>query len=453
MQYGAGALLVAWMWGGALPASSSFAGNAAAVPKGLQQFYDRKEYQKVLEELAKLDQETAAAPDIRRLKVRSLLGVGNPKEALGEYDKFSEVLKRDDPALLREVAIGFIVVLMKDMREQMRGAAYSALKEIGAREALPYLEDGLTDGSGVVRALVVEGLSLTEEGRRSPKLVKALDDQAGMVKAAALKALGRTKNPGVRPLLEQGLKDEQGAVQLAAAAGLVSLGHTKYWDQIRRTAGAMNPEERASALRLLGELKDPRAFPVLVEALKHPQPSVRGAAAAALGDLGMSGAVRELETLLKDKIPAVRTSAAVSLGELGDKSAVPALKEAMEEGNPVVQAAAVSALLRLNEPFRSVASVVRHLVQQQDPGSRSAAGRALGRAEGNNVEAAVGFLEVLLQDPIPRPRIAAARSLGHIGGENVLPLLKQKLHDEDDAVRATAAGALVHILNKRGSGK
>ena len=436
------------LWSSAMPVTEVCAARPAVVPREVQNLYEKKEYQRALEELAKLDQDTAAAPDIRRLKVRSLVGLGNPKEALEEYDKLYSVLKQDDQLLLREVALGFIIVMMKDMREQMRGAAYSALKEIGAREALPYLEDGLTDGSGVVRALVVEALSLTEEGRRSPKLAKALDDQAGMVKAAALKALGRTKNPSVRPLLEQGLKDELSAVQLAAAAGLFSLGQTKYWDQIRQIAGSMNPEERAAALRVLGELKDSRALPILVEALKNPQPSVRGAAAAALGDLGMPEAVPELKVMLKDKIPAVRTSSAVSLGELGDKSAIPALKEALEQGNPVVQAAAVSALLRLNEPFGSVASVVRRLSQQQDPGTRAAAGRALGRAEGKNVEAAVGFLEGLLEDPIPRPRIAAARSLGHIGGDDVLPLLKQKLHDEDDAVRATVAGALVHIMNK-----
>jgi hypothetical protein len=31
--------------------------------------------------------------------------------------------------VLREVALGFILVMVKDMREQMRGAAYTALKK------------------------------------------------------------------------------------------------------------------------------------------------------------------------------------------------------------------------------------------------------------------------------------------------------------------------------------
>jgi HEAT repeat protein len=53
-----------------------------------------------------------------------------------------------------------------------------------------------------------------------------------------------------------------------------------------------------------------------------------------------------------------------------------------------------------------------------------------------------------LRDPIPRPRIAAARALGQIGGADVLPILKAALHDEDDAVRATAGGAIARVIGQ-----
>jgi HEAT repeat protein len=222
------------------------------------------------------------------------------------------------------------------------------------------------------------------------------------------------------------------------------------WDQVRAAVSAANPEERATALRLLGDLKDDRGLAVLLDAMRDPQPSVRGAAASALGDLGKVEGLAALEQALTDKIPAVRTSAAISLGELRDKRSVPLLKQALSDPNPVVQAAVLSALLRMGEPIRDMMGAVEGLFQQQDPGTRSAVAKALGRAQGKSGEVAVGILSDILSDPIPRPRIAAARSLGQIGGDTVVPILKRVLHDEDDAVRAAAGGALGRALNRSG---
>src|SRR5262252_2611169 len=160
-------------------AGSVFAASSS-VPRELQSAYDGKQYQRVIDEMVKLSPEQRAVPDVRRIAIRSLLKLGNPKDALMEYDQLEATLKREDPALLHDVALGFVVVLLKDMREQMRGAAYTALKEIDPEEALPYFEDGLSDGSGPVRVLAIEGLGRSQAGRRSPKLRTALEDQAGI---------------------------------------------------------------------------------------------------------------------------------------------------------------------------------------------------------------------------------------------------------------------------------
>jgi vesicle coat complex subunit len=249
-------------------------------------------------------------------------------------------------------------------------------------------------------------------------------------------------------LLENALKDDLPVVRLAAAGALYHTGQKAMWDRARAAASAANPEERATALRLLGELKDGRGLAVLLEAIKDPQPSARGAAAAALGELGQPEGLTAVEQALQDKIPAVRTSAAISLGELGDRRAASSLKQALSDPNPVVQAAALSALLRMGESIESVTAVVHRLLQEQDPGIRSALAKALGRAQGKSHPAAIDVLNEMLADPIPRPRIAAARSLGQIGGNAVVPMLKHALHDDDDAVRSAAGGALGRVLNK-----
>ncbi|GMV52042.1 MAG: HEAT repeat protein [Nitrospira sp. OLB3] len=426
-------------WGGAGMAS-------AASLKEVQAAFDRKQYQEAVDLADRTANEKAASPDVRRIKTRSLIFLGKPKDALIEYEKLEQDLKREDRTLLRDVALGFVYVLVKDMREQMRGAAYTALKDVDSPETIPALEDGLSDGSGLVRALAAEALGKLEAGRRSPRLRNALEDQAGMVKAAVLKVLGKSGDRSVIPLLEQALKDEQVLVRLAAAGSLYHTGRTAMWETVRQAAAAQNPEERATALRLVGDLKDARGLPILQEAITSTQPSVRGAAAAALGELGKVQGIPALEQALEDKIPAVKTSAAISLGELGVKDSLGALRKALTDPNPVVKAAVVSALLRVGEPFDTVANDLYDLAQNNDPGTRSAVAKAVGRARGSNRQAAVEFLSGMLKDPIPRPRIAAARALGQIGGTDLLPILKAALHDEDDAVRATVGGAIARIL-------
>ncbi len=414
--------------------------------KEAQAAFDKKQYQEALDLLEQVMQEHGSQPEMRRLKVRSLIFLGKPKDALVEYERHEQELKQEDRPLLKDVSLGFIYALVKDMREQMRGAAYTALKDVDSPETIPALEDGLSDGSGLVRALAAEALGKLDAGRRSPRLRNALEDQAALVKATVVKVLGKSNDRSVIPLLEKALKDDQPAVRLAAAGALYHAGQTDMWDRIQKAAAAPNPEERATALRMVGDLKDARGLSILLEAMTSPQPSVRGAAASALGDLGKVQGISALEKALDDKIPAVKTSAAISLGELGVRESLTALRKSLGDQNPVVKAAVVSALLRVEEPFEAVGGALYELAQNNDPGTRSAAGKAAGRAHGPNTPAAVEFLAGLLKDPIPRPRIAAARALGQIGGLEVLPILKAALHDEDDAVRATVGAAIVRIM-------
>jgi HEAT repeat protein len=366
---------------------------------------------------------------------------------LAEYDQLTAGLMRDDVPLLREVAMGFIVVMMKDMREQMRGAAYTALKEVDSDETVPLFEDGLSDGSGPVRVLAVEGLGRSAAGRKSPKLRTALDDQAGLVKARVVKVLGRSGDPSVVPLIEAAAKDELNTVRIAAYGSLIRLGRKDAWEQLRQAADAPNPEDRAEALRVMADLKDERGAALMKDLLTYKQPSVRGAAARGLGHLGKKEARSQVEALLRDPVPAVREAAASSLADMAAHESIPALTQALQDGTFSVRAAAAAALLQLGQPFDTVGSTLRSLTQQNDMGARAAAAHALGKATKPNVAGATSLLGSLLADPLPGPKIVAVRSLGHIGDRTVLPALIDALHDENDAVRTTSGGAILHILS------
>jgi HEAT repeat protein len=420
------------------------------VPKEIQRAYDERDYQKTVEEIDKLDPEKSAAPDVLRLKIRALLKLANPNDALAEYGKLETSLRKEDVPLLREVALSFIVVLLKDMREQMRGAAYTALKEVDSDEMVPYFEDGLSDGSGPVRMLAVEGLGRSIKGRKSKRLRDALDDQAGLVKARIVRTLGKAGDPSLIPLLETAATDELASVRIEAYGALIRLGRTEAWNDLWKYIEASNPEVRAEAIRTIADLKDQRGAPVMVELMSDKQPSVRAAAARGVGHLGKLEARGQIERLLKDPVPAVRESAAASLAELGGTESVPALTQALNDGALTVRAAVVAALLELSQPYERVASTVLALARQNDAAARSAVAFALGKATKANRADAVDVLANLAADPLPGPKTLAIRSLGRVGDSDLVPFLKEALHDTNEAVRATAAGALLHILPVKG---
>lgn len=419
--------------------------GSSQVPPDLRALYDEKEYQKVVDGVSKLNQDAQASPEVRRLKVRALTKLGNPHQALMEYDKLVAG-RQDDVPLLREVALGFILALVKDMREQMRGAAYTALKEIDSDETVPYFEDGLSDGSGPVRVLAVEGLGRSETGRKSKKLRNALEDQAGIVKARAVKALGKSGDRSVLPLIEQATKDELATVRIAAFGALIRLGRTEAWEELRKAAEAANPEDRSEALRTMADLHDQRAVPLMKSFLTYKQPSVRAAAARGLGHLHRSEAREDIEKLLEDPVPPVRESAAAALADLGAEASVTVLTRKLGDAAFSVRAAVAAALLQLGQPFESVGPTLRALAQHNDPASRSSAAFAMGKATKLNRQEATNLLLGLTDDPLPGPKIVALRSLGHIADPAIVPDLKASMHDPNEAVRATAAGALLHVL-------
>jgi len=423
--------------------------------KDAQAAYDQRHYDRALILVEPFIQDGGHGLDALRLKTRSLVRLGRPVEALPVYEQVVAKLGKDDRPLLHDVAFGFIVAVLKDMREQMRGAGYTALKEVQSDETIPYLLDGLSDGSGLVRALAAEGLGRLNPGAHTARLKKALEDQAAMVRVIVLKALGRSGDRSHIPVAEQALKDEQVTVRLAASGMLVMLGRTEAWTQVRDVAEAQNPEDRAAALRMLGDLGDRRALPLLRQALVHTQPSVRGAAATALGELKDPTAAPDLVKALRDPIPGVRASVAVSLGEVAAPESAAALKDSMLDPNPAVRAASISALLRLGISFRDVVDAVMALMRNTDPGIRSSVGRALAQTHGTDRTEAVELLRLLLEDPLPRPRIAAARSLGQLAAADlgqeqlheIVGILKSGLKDKDEAVRATVGGAIIRVLN------
>jgi len=416
-----------------------------------QAAFNKHQYDRALQLLEPLARSGNVSSDVRRLKARTLAKLGRGVEALVEYEGVVQRSKQDAPALLREVAFGFIIPLLKDMRVQMRGAGYTALKEVESEETVPYFEEGLSDDAGQVRALAAESLGQFEAGRRSPRLKSALQDQAAYVRKYAVRALGKTGDRTMVGLIEKYLEDEEPIVRVSAAGALAMLDQPLGWERLSGSAKSRNPDERSAALLILGTLKRRTSFPEFEAASGDEQPSVRAAAVAGLGDLGDRKAAPILLKALHDPIPGVRGAAGISLGKLRYTDASNDVKNMLSDKNPGVRADAVAVLLEFRVPYGTVVGTVRELAGDKEPSVRARVARSLSKGQGESVKDAVEGLRLLLQDVLPLPRMAAARALGHIKSAQVMTILKETLHDQDEAVRATAAGALIRVLDGKPS--
>jgi hypothetical protein len=87
--------------------------------------------------------------------------------------------------------------------------------------------------------------------------------------------------------------------------------------------------DRYYAVHLLGELKDPKAVPLLVALLHDEQVNYK--VAWALGEIGGKPAVEGLVDALRDKSPDVRVIAIEALGKLNAQESLPSLRSLLDD--------------------------------------------------------------------------------------------------------------------------
>ena len=128
-------------------------------------------------------------------------------------------------------------------------------------------------------------------------------------------------------------------------------------DVLLKAAKDKRPEMRHLACDLLGEIRDPKAVPVLAEALGDKDEfgtSVASAAARALGRIGDRGSIPALLKVLESPDRDLRYEAARSLGSLRANEAAATLRKLLKDSGEtahhrLIRCAAAEALGRLRE--------------------------------------------------------------------------------------------------------
>ncbi len=136
----------------------------------------------------------------------------------------------------------------------------------------------------------------------------------------------------------------------AAYSLLVSMGEEivpALVGDFARIAGAA----RLSVIRALGEIRDPRAVPLLLDLMQSDDLEeylyVSSFAAKSLRQIGDATAVAGLVSTLSHERPGPRRMAATVLGSIGDAAAIPALVAALKDPDFHTQAIAAKALRKI----------------------------------------------------------------------------------------------------------
>jgi quinoprotein glucose dehydrogenase len=254
----------------------------------------------------------------------------------------------------------------------------------------------------------------------------------------------REKDPAVlevKRLIEEGMSKRQ-PDELARLLGhadqrirqnaqfeLVALKLTPTLRQVARSSG--QPLARIHAIWGLGQLSNaPEIKPLLTDA----DPEIRAQAAKVLGNLRDSGSSGDFVGMLEDKSPRARFFAAMGLGKIGKKEALPAVIEFIRKNDHqdrMLQHAGIMALSGIGE-----VEAIATLAKDGSPAVRMAACISLRKLK--NVE-----VSRFLEDPDPGIVLEAARAIYDTPLTYRMPaladLLKEPKAPERALVRAVNA--------------
>lgn len=343
--------------------------------------------------------------------------------------------------------------LILDQAQNVREAAARALEEIGDATALPALSSALrTDGDNSVRAAAISAFATVGGTNVVPELLAAGQRETNWeVRVSFARTLADFQDTRAVPVFAAWLK-EQPVVNSQPVSGYHSYeirgviealgqfnGEPVFELLIERWQIEPVAEIRASICEVFGLLGDPRATPLLREALGK-EDEVRAAAAEALGLLGDTNSVPALTALLDDPKFEVRKNAVAALGRLRGAAAVPTLLQALErDSNDELRAGICRALGQIGAP--TALDIMLKMLPQMT-GQREQVLWAIGHLGQSNAVPALG---TALRGREREERFTAAYALAEIGGGAAASAIAGSLDDKDEFARHGKACALAML--------
>jgi len=235
--------------------------------------------------------------------------------------------KAGDAAATRE-----LVELLAWQENGVNDRAYAILVALGPR-AIPFLAEQLQTDDRVQREYLVAALGTLQAGDQVEEIARLLGEQGLQRRYVAAWALGEIGQPQSVPVLIEALADRDSAVRRYATRALIKFNREAL-APLLAALPATRGEAEAAIIRVLGDLGDKRALPLLLERAEGEH---REEVFMALGKLKDPAAEHALLTGLQDRNWRVRMNAAMALGPLGSEQALAPLRITLEDEERVVR--------------------------------------------------------------------------------------------------------------------
>ncbi len=241
-----------------------------------------------------------------------------------------------------------------------------------------------------------------------------------------------------------------------------STAQTQAWGVLNHGLTDKDTGERALAVRVLGLLQgDAKASQLAISALKDQKPEVRAAAADSLGQIKVKAAVAPLASTIlggEDDISVI-LACARSLIALGDARGYN-VYYAVLTGERKTGASLLDQQKKMLKDPKALAQFGFEQGIGFIPFASLGYGafKMLNKDDISPIRAAA--TKMLVNDPDPKTtkalvaaaddaswivRVAALEALGRRGDATVIPQIESRLNDDKDAVRYTAAGAIIRL--------
>ncbi|HVN43107.1 MAG TPA: HEAT repeat domain-containing protein [Steroidobacteraceae bacterium] len=302
---------------------------------------------------------------------------------------------------------------------------------------IPRVIDSLANADKQETAGFVSVLTALLDNKTFPLIAEGLTDGNQRTVAAVTWALSSGKNYSLAWLY--GLFEDPRVSKSAVLSILASRKQQLSARDLLQRAYNLEPADKATAFRLIGEIADESLVPELLSRLGGKDPIARTHIISILARFNRRDVADALQAQLKDPNKFIRQAVLGALSQLEGTADPSLLCEVLRDHDVETQQKAIDAVVRANHP-----DTMQHLVKvlrDEDEGARRAAVEVL------NVIGTPQHIKELLQsikDDDWWVRGRAADALAKIGGPRVIEASLELIRDQDEEVRRAA----IEILNQ-----
>ncbi|MBI5328536.1 MAG: HEAT repeat domain-containing protein [Deltaproteobacteria bacterium] len=337
---------------------------------------------------------------------------GAAADVLLQFAARIEVSDEETVSLLRHAmaAVCDSSVIVDALKKGYRNISVfaEALGDIGDQSSFEHLKSIIENVDREAKKALLGTLEKIEAASSFDTLANAMQDKDGHVRKVAARILGNMKDKMAVPLLFNALLNEPYKdVQEALGEALFCYSGDDVEGLLIKLLNNEKTSLKIIAVRGLGKLKTDNSRNALIQAVKRSEPDIRSEAVKSLGRFEADDITGIVSKFLKDESKTVRLSAL--------------------------------------EVMRTRDQECRFIIDAADDEDMWIRFRAIEILGEKNVKDAEGFIiDKLMNDELP-VKAACIKTLGSIGSKNSLYVLKGFIDHSDPYLSAAARGALSRI--------